>query len=194
MLAILTYHLSTVLLLLIVSAAAVTDFRRHRIPNLLSLGGAGLGLALQTWVVGLNGLVDALGGLCVGLGLLLPFYIGRGMGAGDVKLMAAVGTFLGFRDTFLAVAATLAAGAIIAIGILIFRRGLAPLLGRYFLTAKCLLTSGQLIYIPAAVHDPSRARFAYGVAVAAGTFFTLWYLDGLAPIAFAPIYVRQNYF
>jgi prepilin peptidase CpaA len=179
MLAILTYHLSTLLLLLIVSAAAVTDLRRHRIPNLLSLGGAGLGLALQTWVLGLNGLVDALGGLCVGLGLLLPFYIGRGMGAGDVKLMAAAGAFFGWPDALLATGMSLGAGAVIGGGILVARGGLGVMSSRYYSTLRCLLSTGQLVYIPASATEPARTRFPYAIAIATGTTAALWWRDEL---------------
>src|SRR4029450_7457447 len=79
----------------ILCVAVMSDLRTHRIPNVLCAGAFGTGLILQTMLFGLAGLVDGVGGAVVGLLILLPLYAIGGMGAGDVKLMAAVGTFLG---------------------------------------------------------------------------------------------------
>src|SRR4051812_27143801 len=77
------------------SLAAVTDVRTRRIPNWLTFGTLVLGVLLNTWLHGLEGSFGALAGAVLGLALLLPFYILGGLGAGDVKLAAALGAVLG---------------------------------------------------------------------------------------------------
>lgn len=170
-----------IVLLVILAAASWTDIARHRIPNLLSMGGAFVGLGLQAGTLGLGGLWDGLGGLGVGLGLFLPFYIIGGMGAGDVKLMAAAGSFLRPYDTLMAVAASLIAGGVIALGVMIARGGLLPWLRRQALTLKCLLVTAKLCYIPPAQDEPAATRFPYAIAIAAGTLAALWWLGRLEP-------------
>lgn len=88
------WSVQTVLVLLVV-IAAITDFRSRRIPNWLVLTGFLLGLALNAVLYELEGL--KLAGRGFGLAMLLycPLYLLRAMGAGDVKLMAAVGTIVG---------------------------------------------------------------------------------------------------
>jgi prepilin peptidase CpaA len=78
-----------------------TDVRTHRIPNLLSLFCALSGLGYQMGARGWPGLGDGFLGLFLGFGLMIPFYLFAGMGAGDVKAVAALGTWLGFWNTFL---------------------------------------------------------------------------------------------
>ncbi|WP_290652975.1 A24 family peptidase, partial [Aquisalimonas sp.] len=84
-----------VLLLGVVWLALAFDVRQRRIPNALTFGAAAMGVAAQAMLGGTTGLVTAVTGLAVGLAILLPGYLMRTTGAGDVKLMAAAGTFLG---------------------------------------------------------------------------------------------------
>ncbi len=75
------------------------DIRSHRIPNYLTLFTALSGLGFQVGAFGWAGLVQGLLGLMLGFGLMLPFYLKGGMGAGDVKALAALGAWLGPRPT-----------------------------------------------------------------------------------------------
>jgi len=89
-----------VLLILLVLPAAVFDYRQRRIPNWLVLAGLLCGMALNTFLLYDNpsaatGLVYALEGLGLAFAIYFPLYLLRGMGAGDVKLMAAVGAIVG---------------------------------------------------------------------------------------------------
>lgn len=78
-----------------VAVAAVLDFRTKKIPNYLTVSGALCGLAFQSLLPQGDGVLFALAGFGVGFVLLLlPFLLGGG-GAGDVKLLAALGTWLG---------------------------------------------------------------------------------------------------
>jgi prepilin peptidase CpaA len=83
------------ILLAVSIAAAVFDIRSRRIPNWLCLVGAGAGLLANLVLAGRVGLLRSAAGL--GLGFLIYFvlYLLHGMGAGDVKLMAALGAIAG---------------------------------------------------------------------------------------------------
>ncbi len=71
------------------------DLRTNRIPNYLTLGTVLGGLAYQLGVYGWAGLGDGLMGVGLGFGLLIVFYLRGGLGAGDVKALAALGAWLG---------------------------------------------------------------------------------------------------
>lgn len=90
--------------------AAVGDLRRQRISNRLVLFGLAFALLFHLFFPQDLGLWRGFLGLLVGFSMLLPFYLLRGMAAGDVKLMAMVGAFLGPPLTFAAVLLTFLVG------------------------------------------------------------------------------------
>lgn len=75
--------------------AAVIDIRRFRVPNALTFPLAILGLTFHAAVSGLGGLQYSVAGIVIGLAALLLFYVMGVMGAGDVKLLAAIGAWIG---------------------------------------------------------------------------------------------------
>jgi prepilin peptidase CpaA len=90
-----------IVLMIVVLAAAIYDVRYRRIPNWISVGGALLGVALNSFLYnGAPGLTFALQGLAVGFGFYFLLYLIHAMGAGDVKLMGAAGALVGWRDWF----------------------------------------------------------------------------------------------
>ena len=84
-----------ILLLLLVLVASFFDIRKHRIPNWLSLAGVVFAVALNTFLFEVVGLWYSLKGLGLAFAIYFVLYLLRGMGAGDVKLMAAVGAAVG---------------------------------------------------------------------------------------------------
>jgi prepilin peptidase CpaA len=88
---------TAVLLAVIVILAAIWDLRWRRIPNWLTLAGMVLGIALS-WFLDVPGLGASLQGLGVAFAIYFLLYLLRGMGAGDVKLMAAVGATAGLTN------------------------------------------------------------------------------------------------
>lgn len=86
------------ILLALVLAAAVYDVRYRRIPNWISVGGAAIGIALNSFLYPGVGWAVALKGLALGFGAYFVLYLLHAMGAGDVKLMAAVGSLVGWED------------------------------------------------------------------------------------------------
>jgi prepilin peptidase CpaA len=145
-------------------AATIIDIRSHRIPNALTatMAVVGVGLAAS----GLSGiaLAASIGGLVAGLALMLPGHALGATGAGDVKLMAAVGAIVGFRIVVTAFLFTAIAGGILAIAVAVRRRRLAA----------TLAGTGRLIGTPADARREIRSaapvsRFAYGPAIAIGS-------------------------
>jgi len=181
MLALATYQLSTLLLLGLLAAAAIIDLRSHRIPNWLSLGGTllALGLYLALLGVGRDGLLTGLGGCAVGLVIFLPFYIKGGMGAGDVKLMAMAGTFLGPQHALLAAGLGLGTGSLMGLAVLLYRRGALLMARRYLSSVQCLASTGKWSYIPPTDDEPAAQRFPYAAAIGLGTLATLWWAGTL---------------
>ena len=182
MLALATNQISTLLLLGLLASAALIDLRCHRVPNLISLGGLLLGLGLNTWFLGpgTQGLLAAFGGVLLALLIFLPFYATGGMGAGDVKLMAMVGTFVDPPHALLAAGLSLAAGSLMGLGILLMRRGVGCMTRRYVSTFQCLAITGKWSYVPPTADEPAALRFPYALAIALGTLATLWWSGSLS--------------
>ena len=146
------------------SLAAVTDVWSRRIPNRLTFGTLLIGVLLNTWLHGIDGAANSLLGAALGIGLLLPFYAMGGIGAGDVKLVGALGAVLGPHALVsVALYGALAGGAI---SLFILLRD-----GRLKIALIELFTRRRL---------PSRTGTTapYGLAIAAGVALSVM-LPGL---------------
>lgn len=149
-------HVIAACLLVFLSAVAITDLRTNRIPNWLTLLAVSAALVLNLSVLGKHGVVATGTGLVAGLLAFLPFYLGGGFGAGDVKAMAAVGSFVGAKGALLAATWTLlvgGVGALIVVAALRWRAARSE--GRW------------------SIRDAGRHRFPYGLAIACGTAISL---------------------
>ncbi len=102
--------------------ASWIDYKERRVPNWLNAAIAVAGLAAQAWFHGLSGAGLGLLGMAVGFATLILPWLMHGMGAGDVKLMMAIGAWLGPWGTFLSFCVGALAGGIIA-AIMIFSTG-----------------------------------------------------------------------
>ena len=158
--------------------AALWDITQRRVPNLLVFPAALLGVALQLAFWGWQGGFVAVGGMGVGLALLLPVYLLGTTGAGDVKLMAAVGTFLGPQDAALAALASIAVGSVVALGYAassLFQRESVTPWRRWGLMCRTLVTTLRPIYLPPAEGEVMGRKFPFAVSIALGTtLFLAW--------------------
>lgn len=167
----------TLALLLLLVSAAIFDVRSHRIPNRLVLAGLGFGLAYSAFVPfwGQHGLLWALGGAAFGFGVLFPFWLLRMMGAGDVKLMAAVGSLLGLDDVPMALLVSLATSGVFAIAISLHKGRLGDMLanvGRIFRVGGIALATGAPVTVARSGWD-SVGKLAFAVPMAVGTIGTV---------------------
>jgi len=164
------------LLLAVVLGAAVYDVRYRRIPNWLSVSGVVFGLALNTFLYqGWPGLRLSLGGLAAGFGVYFVLYALRAMGAGDVKLMAAVGAIVGWQDWFGTFLITAIIGGAMAL-ILVARKGRVKktLWNVGFIISE--MKSGRPAYMSKDeldVRSPRALGLPHGAVIAVGTIFFL---------------------
>jgi len=111
-----------VLLALIVVPAALFDFRQRRVPNWLVLAGLLLGIGLNSFLYESAGLWMALKGFGLAFLIYFPLYLLRGMGAGDVKLMAAIGAIAGAANWLGILVITSVLGGIAAIVLVVSKK------------------------------------------------------------------------
>ena len=158
----------TILLLL----AAISDCCTHQIPNRIVLLGILIAMLDQSvrWPV-LEGPLFVVGGVFMGLVLFLPLYLLRAMGAGDVKLLAMVGAFLGPADTLRVALATMIVGGVMAIAFAVVK-GTMGLMTR---NLRSLFQVGLLDVLGGRApnlqinHELSAGRLPYGIAISVGT-------------------------
>ena len=158
-------------LILFLAVAVYFDFRYHRIPNVTALAIGVMGLYGHSYIDGLQGAQFALGGLAMGMGFLLPFYVLGGMGAGDVKLMGAIGAYLGPQLTLFAVGVTLVLGALGALGLLLTGYGRQRLS-----TLEASNSHDDCAQPTTSVTPVLKARFPYALAIAGGALTALFFL------------------
>jgi prepilin peptidase CpaA len=146
-------------------AAGWMDWRSRRIPNWLTVPALVVGIVGNTLFAGWRGTLAGLEGAGLGLLLLFPFVIVRAMGAGDWKLVGAMGAFLGPRPMLVVLVVALLVAGVMALGLVIYKRRLG----------KTLRNIGQLLRAFATGHtgdpeisldNPDAAKVPFGVAFA----------------------------
>lgn len=165
-------------LLIILVTAVITDIKSHRIPNIVLLPALAFALMFHAAIGGAGGLLGSLAGLVLGISMLLPLYVMGGMGAGDVKLLGVVGSFLGPWTTVVAGMATMIAGAVVGIIVILWRRFRPAIPIHKFppAGAQVVLSVGSLQRVRP---EPGSIQIAYAPAIAIGTVAALWYVDML---------------
>ena len=151
--------------------AAITDVRERRIPNRLTYSALLTGLILQSAVHGWRGLVLGLGGGLLFGGVFLLFHLIRAMGAGDVKLAAALGCIVGLTSSLQLMFFTALAGGVLAIVVMVLtgrvKQTLRSTLGVVGFHAVHGLRTHPVINLD----NPTALRLPYGLAFAAGTLY-----------------------
>jgi prepilin peptidase CpaA len=166
-----------VVLLGLLVIAAVTDCRSYKIPNWLTFGGLTFGL-IYSIVVPFSvklGFLWALGGAATGFFIMLPLYALGMLGAGDVKLMAMTGAFLGVDSTVAAVVFSLIVGGVAALGFSLFKGALGKMLGNVKKAAQMMVMSAAGGFKPEMRIAPAQSvgKLPYAVCIGVGTVASL---------------------
>jgi prepilin peptidase CpaA len=158
----------------LVGLACISDVRTRRIPNWLTLSAAGGALLFHLITGGPTAVSWSLAGWLVGAVLFFPIFALRGMGAGDVKLLAAVGAWLGPGQVALVALLTSIAGGVMGVAVALTHGYLRTALSNL----RVLLTSWRIAGVgplPSVTLEGSRGpRLAYAVPIAIGTLVTIW--------------------
>lgn len=151
--------------------AAVIDGWKLKVPNWLTFHLVVGGLAFCAWYAGVPGLVWSLQGAALGLGLLLPLYLIGGMGAGDVKLYAGVGAWVGPVVVLQAFVVSAVVGGVMAVAMVAWSGEYArhwamfQTIGHEILTVR---NPAKLSAI-AAERKPRMTLLPYGIPLAVGS-------------------------
>jgi prepilin peptidase CpaA len=157
-----------------VMAACVTDVSTSRIPNVLTFAAASLALVFHAIAPGGLGLNHAGLGLMVGLAVFFPLFALGAMGAGDVKLMAAIGAWIGWLPIVWVALYGSLAGGVLALAIAFRKRYLFTALHNIKMLGYFWWVEGVKPLPALTLESTHSLRMPYAVAIAAGLAVTLW--------------------
>jgi prepilin peptidase CpaA len=155
----------------VAATSALTDVRDRRIPNRLTYPAMIAGLALQAAVHGWRGLLLSGAGALLFGGVFLLFYLVRAMGAGDVKLAAALGCIIGPAASWQVMFFTAVAGGVMAIAVMVFTGRTLQTLRNTLAVAGFHARHGLRTHPVVNLDNPTAVRLPYGLAFAAGTLY-----------------------
>ena len=167
--------LALVLLLPILVLAAHQDYRHHKISNSLSMSGWLIGPVAAFLLAGMAGLTNSLLGLLLMLVLFLPLWLLCWFGAGDVKLLATVGAFVGLGNVLPVILGVTVTGLLMAIGLPIYH-------GKLMLYLRQWLVFPLSRKLPTITtdNDPlsaeNKIKLPYAIPIAFGTIVSILYL------------------
>ena len=154
-----------VLLAILTLMAAGYDMRYRRIPNWLTVPGLLAGIAVNTVTNGWPGAKASLLGAGLGLLLLLPFVVIKALGAGDWKLIGAIGACLGTTRLIAVLIGSILVAGVMAIGLIIYKGRARQALGNIGHMLRAFLT----MHLPGpevSLDNPDSVKIPFGVAVA----------------------------
>jgi prepilin peptidase CpaA len=165
--------MTEIFLILVLAMGIASDLRWRRIPNWLTAPSILAGLGFHTAMNQFAGFVFSLEGASVGLGLFVILYMCGWMGAGDVKLFAAVGSFLGPAQTISAAIVIALVGGLLALLVLGFHQGWRRMgLQLWSHVETMLLTKSVQGLTPVQGAAP---KVPYAVAIGLGTIGSYWW-------------------
>jgi prepilin peptidase CpaA len=149
--------------------SALIDFRRQKIPNLITLPSMVIAISYHVAIGGIDGLLFSLAGLAVGIFVFLVPYLMGGMGAGDAKLMGVVGALIGAKGVIFAFLCTAIIGGIYALVLILVNRAyFDSFFKKQLTTLKTFILTRQFTLEPIQ-NGQKRPRLCYGIAIAIGT-------------------------
>jgi len=156
------------------ATACACDLRTRRIPQVLTLGGAAAGLVFHVLNGGWSAGAASIAGWAVGIAIFfVPFALG-GLGAGDVKLLGALGAWLGPADALWLGLYAGVAGGIMAVLVALATGYFSQAIGNVSLLLTHWLVNGVRPLAEVTLEHSRGPRLAYAVPILAGTMVTLW--------------------
>ena len=154
--------------------AALWDLKTRRIPNVLTFGAALAGIAVHGYLGGWTGAGMSVAGWLVGVACFLPLFLLGGMGAGDVKLLAAIGAWLGPAATVWVAMFSAIAGGLMGLIVSLWSGYLTQAIVNISWMFRFWRTAGPgpVPAVTLATHEGP--RLAYAVPVFAGLMVALW--------------------
>jgi prepilin peptidase CpaA len=163
--------MENIILVIILLICIITDIKYRKILNIVTLPAILFGIVFSLITSGLAGFLFSGKGFIVGLSLLLIPYLLGGMGAGDVKLMAAIGAMMGTSFVFYSFIYTALIGGIIGLIIIFKTNGFKNTIKSFLFNVVFLRSSlGSIIL---SNDKKSSISFPYGIAIVLGTLCTL---------------------
>lgn len=173
------------LLLALILASGFCDLKERKIPNKITFSGIIIGILFNLFTGGWSGLLQAVLGLFAGLAIFfIPFAMG-GMGAGDVKLMGAIGTLMGWQFSIMTAVYSALVGGVMVLVYLMFKGTLRETLKKMIFSLITILLNfanslGYNEHTYRAQEKFQKHGYAYqkvyipyGVAIAGGALLVL---------------------
>lgn len=156
-----------------VITGAIWDVATRRIPNWLTYGALCAGLAFRACFGGWHGVWYGLAGALLGGGIFFIFFLVHGMGAGDVKLMAAIGCLAGLGQVVMIVLSSAIAGGVLALVFMLLHKRVGRTVRNLWELIRYHLLFGAQSHPQINLQNPEAIRMPYALAIAAGTFYSL---------------------
>jgi prepilin peptidase CpaA len=153
----------------------ITDIKKRKILNIVTLPTILFGFIYYTALQGLDGFLFSGKGFLIGFSLLLFPYLLGGMGAGDVKLMAAIGALMGTSFVLYSFVYIALIGGLISALLIIKKNGIKDCLKSFYF--QIFFLKGNLGSLLFSKDKSSSISFPYGVAIVLGTFCTFVWGD-----------------
>jgi prepilin peptidase CpaA len=150
------------------------DLHNRRIPNYVTFGSALLALGYGAVTGGWSGLGLSASGWALGIALFVPFFLLRGMGAGDVKLLAALGAWVGPMSLLSLTFYTAIAGGVMALLVVLWQRKLVTTFRNVWLLVCHFRVAGLQPMSELSLENKNAPRLAYGLPIAVGAMLTIW--------------------
>jgi prepilin peptidase CpaA len=165
------------LLSLLIISAFIIDARRSIIPNYITVSGAVAGLALHIFSQGWSGFVFSFLGLLTGLFIMLLLYAFGALGAGDVKLFAAVGSITGFSFVINSMMYSILFAGVIGFVFLLVKKSMLRT-GRRMMYGIVSLFAFKQLSVLSALKQGEHMKFPFMYAVAPGVVTAWLYANG----------------
>jgi prepilin peptidase CpaA len=156
------------------SVAGLVDFRTRKIPNLITIPGMVAGLTLRSAMSGWPGAKVAVEGAALALVLLLPLVLLRALGAGDWKLMGAVGAFVGPLIFLFVLFGSIMVSGLMALVQMVRTKRVRETFENMVVLLRGFLSFGLWRNSEISLDNPKLLKLPFGVAVAVSTMACFW--------------------